>query len=182
MKLADEDQHLTGRTVAMSNEGMDYVWRDYDPRTMGYVESWLDESAIKSTGLDEGFCSFYEYWASEEGTVVGENLWCKVVFENDKPFAVVALCRHEDNMLMMEVLIAPEKRGQGKGSKLLKELLNCKAICGFEIQKCEAVIYPGNIASQKAFENAGFKYCHHNKDENGESLNYVYERSSTCID
>lgn len=78
----------------------------------------------------------------------------------------------------MEVLIAPKKRGQGKGSKLLKELLNCKEIIGFTIQKSEAVIYPSNIASQKAFENAGFKYHHNHKDGNGDSMNYVYERSS----
>ena len=57
----------------MSNYTMNYVWRDYNPKTMRYIESWLDESAIKSTGLDEGFCGFYEYWASEDGFVVGEN-------------------------------------------------------------------------------------------------------------
>jgi len=164
----------------MSNYAMDYVWRDYNPKTMRYIESWLYESVSKFTGLDEGFCGFYEYWASEDGFVVGENFWCKVAFENDKPFAVIAFCQHEHTIIIMEVLIAPEKRGQGKGSKLLKELLNCKEIIGFAIQKSEAVIYPGNIASQKAFENAGFKYHHNHEDENGESMNYVYERSSLC--
>ena len=34
---------------------MEYIWRDYDPETMGYVESWLDEAAVRSTGLDDGF-------------------------------------------------------------------------------------------------------------------------------
>lgn len=161
----------------MSNDTMDYVWHDYDPKTMRYIESWLDESAVESTGLDEGFCSFYEYWAGEDGFAAGENFWCKVAFENDQPFAVIAFCRHEHKINIMEVLIAPEKRGQGKGSKLLKELLNCKDIIGFTIQESEAVIYPNNIASQKAFENAGFRYRHSIKDGNGDSMNYVYERS-----
>ena len=70
---------------------MKFVWSDYDPETMGYVESWLDESAVKNTGLDEGFRDFYEYWAKEDGYAVGENFWCKVVFENGQPFAVIAL-------------------------------------------------------------------------------------------
>ncbi len=153
----------------------DYVWRDYEPNVMHYIEYWLDESAVKSTGLDEGFCAFYEYWASEDGFAVGENFWCKVVFENDQPFAVIAFCRHENKIIIMEVLIDPEKRGQGKGSRLLKELLNCKEIIGFSIQKCEAVIYHDNIASQKAFENAGFKYHHDHKDENGDSMNYIFD-------
>ena len=152
-----------------------YVWRDYDPKAMQYIEDWLDESAVKSTGMDEGFCAFYEYWANEDGFIVGENFWCKVVFENDRPFAAIAFCRHENKIIIMEVLIEPEKRGQGKGSKLLKELLDCKEVIGFSIQKCEAVIYPDNIASQKAFENAGFRHQYDYKDENGDSMNYIYE-------
>ena len=157
---------------------MNFVWYDYDPKTMSFVETWLDKSAVEFTGLDEGFRDFYEYWANEDGFVIGKNFWCKVVSENDKPFAVIAFCQHEHKTIIMEVLIAPEKRGQSKGSKLLKELLDCKEIIGFEIQKSEAVIFPSNKASQKAFENAGFKYYHNHKDENGDSMNYVYERSS----
>ncbi len=32
---------------------MKYVWRDYNPETMGYIEKWLDETAVKMTGMDE---------------------------------------------------------------------------------------------------------------------------------
>lgn len=60
---------------------MNFTWRDYHPETMKYIENWLDESAVKSTGLDDGFHDFYEYWANEDGFVVGENFWCKVVFK-----------------------------------------------------------------------------------------------------
>ena len=157
---------------------MNFVWCDYNPKKMCFIENWLDESAVKTTGLDEGFRDFYEYWANEDGFVVGENFWCKVTFENNNPFAVIAFCQHEGKIIIMEVLIAPDKRGQGKGSKLLKELLNNEGIIGFAIQKSEAVIYPSNIASQKAFENAGFKYHHNHKDGNGDSMYYVYESSS----
>jgi len=157
---------------------MNYVWRDYDPQTMQYIETWLDEAAVKATGLDEGFCSFYEYWANEDGFAVGENFWCKVVFESDEPFGVIAFSLYEHKVIVMEVLIAPEKRSQGKGSKMLQEFLRCKEITGFAVKKSEAVIYPNNVASQKAFEKAGFQYHHSHKDEDGESMNYVYERSS----
>lgn len=158
---------------------MNYTWYDYNPDTMNFVENWLDESAVNSTGLDEGFRAFYEYWANEDGFVLGENFWCKVAFENSEPFAVVAFCLHEHKIIIMEVLAAPEKRGQGKGSTMLKELLSNDEILGFRIQKSEAVIYPDNIASQKAFENAGFEHQHDRKDENGDSMNYIYESSSS---
>ena len=63
---------------------MNYAWKDYDPKTMRYVEKWLDRKAVKLTGMDDGFHDFYEYWANEEGFIVGENYWCKVVFEEEK--------------------------------------------------------------------------------------------------
>ena len=157
---------------------MNFIWYDYNPNTMSFVENWLDESAIKSTGLDEGFRAFYEYWSKEDGLIPGENFWCKVTFEEDTPFAVIAFCQHEHKIIIMEVLVAPEKRGQGKGSTLLKELLNSKEIVGFEIQHSEAVIYPNNVASQRAFENAGFIYHNNHKDENGDSMHYIYEDKS----
>lgn len=151
---------------------MDLVWRDYAPETMGFIEKWLDDAAIKSTGLDEGFRSFYEYWANEDGYVPGENFWCKVVCEDTEPFAVIALCEHEGKVIIMELLIAPEKRGLGLGSKLLKELLHDCSVIGFAIEKSEAVIFPGNKASQKAFEKAGFRY--HHAHEDGDALYYVF--------
>ena len=155
---------------------MNLVWYDYNPKTMTFVESWLDESAVESTGLDEGFCAFYEYWAKEDGFDIGENYWCKVVFENGQPFAVVALCRDGDKVLIMELVVAPEKRGRGRGTELLKALLTGNDILGFIIHSCEAVIFPGNTASQKAFENAGFR--HHRTHKDGSAFCYRYESKS----
>ncbi len=153
---------------------MIYTWKDYDPETMGYVEKWLDRKAVKMTGMDDGWRDFYEYWASEEGFIVGENYWCKVIFEDEKPFAVIALSLYEGVTYIMEVLVAPKKRGKGKGSKILKEFLeNGKDIIGFNIQKAEATIFPSNEASQKVFSKVGFK--HESTHEDGDAMNYVYE-------
>lgn len=163
----------------MSKDYLDFVWRDYNPVTMGYVENWLDERAVKSTGLDEGFRAFYEYWAKEDGFVVGESFWCKVVFKNDEPLAVIAFCQHEQKIIIMEIVVAAELRGHGIGTRLLSELLESEEIVGFVIQKSEAVIFPTNTASQKAFENAGFQY--HHTCEDGNSMLYVYDRGSQII-
>lgn len=160
----------------MSDYTTDFVWHDYDPITMGYVENWLDEAAVKSTGLDEGFRTFYEYWAKEDGFSVGENFWCKVALENDNPTAVIAFCQHEQKIIIMEIVVAPELRGQGIGKKLLREFLESEEIIGFAIQKGEAVLFPTNTASQKAFENAGFQY--HHTYEDGSAILYRYERGN----
>ena len=153
---------------------MIFTWIDYNPETMGYVENWLDKLAVRKTGMDDGFRDFYEYWSNEGGCVVGEDFWCKVVFGNGVPFAVIEFGLYEGVVTIMEIIVAPEKRGQGKGSKVIKELLrNAKTIIGIDIEKAEAIIYPSNIASQKAFEKAGFKY--HHTHEDGDATTYVYE-------
>jgi len=154
---------------------MSFIWCDYNPDTTDFIENWLDNSAVESTGLDEGFRAFYEYWVKEDGFVVGENFWCKIISENDTPVAVIAFCLHEHTILIMEIVVAPQERGRGVGTQLLKELLGNKEMIGFVIQKSEAVIFPSNIASQKAFENAG--YQHHHTYEDGTAMYYVYESS-----
>jgi len=153
---------------------MKFAWYDYDPQTMAYVEAWLDESAVRFTGLEDGFRDFYEYWAQEDGYLVGENFWTKVVCEQDGPFAVIAFGLHEEKIIMMEIMVAPEKRGQGRGTKVLKELLENGEILGFAVRKSEAVIFPDNTASRKAFEKAGFSW--HHTYEDGSAMLYVYER------
>ena len=153
---------------------MHFAWCDYDPASMAFVENWLDAAAVRSTGLEDGFRDFYEYWAAEVGYRVGENYWCKVVYETGLPVGVIAFTLYEGKMTIMEILVAPEKRGQGKGSQILKELHTCPEILGFSIQQSEAVIFPGNRASQRAFEKAGF--YHHHTYEDGSALIYVYER------
>lgn len=152
---------------------MKYAWHDYDPGVMGYVETWLDASAVRSTGLEEGFRSFYEYWAGEEGFVLGENFWCKVISDSEGPFAVVALCLYEGSVNVMEILVAPEKRGRGYGADLLRELLHHEQILGFPVHKSEALIFLSNAPSQKAFEKAGFQYQRTHED--GDAVYYCYQ-------
>lgn len=152
---------------------MNFVWQDYNPYSMDFVENLLDEYAVRMTGMDDGFRQEYEYWSNEDCNVVGENYWCKVVFENGNPFAVIEFGMHEGVVTIMEIIVAPEKRGQGMGSKAIKELLeNAKTIIGIDIEKAEAIIFPSNIASQKTFEKADFNY--HHTHEDGDAMTYVY--------
>lgn len=155
---------------------MKFTWCDYNPETMDFVEEWLDEYAVRMTGMDDGFRDNYEYWTTEESTEIGKNFWCKVVFKNSIPFAVIELGKYKGSVTVMETVVAPEFRGQGMGSEMIDELLtNGKTIIGFDINNAEAVIYPSNVASQKAFEKAGFVY--HHTHEDGDVVTYVYNKS-----
>lgn len=153
---------------------MDFIWYDYNPDTMNYIEDWLDEITVRNTGLDDGFRSFYEYWKNEENFVLNHNFWCKVVLYKNEPIAVITLCLDEYTLKIMELIVSPEKRKMGLGTKIIKEVLTNIKLIGFVVNKSEVIIYPNNIASQNAFQNAGFKY--HYTHENGDAMIFVYNK------
>lgn len=41
---------------------MNFTWHNYNPEIMSYVENWLDEHAVRMTGIDDGFRQEYEYY------------------------------------------------------------------------------------------------------------------------
>lgn len=162
---------------------MYYIWHDYVPGSMDYIEEWLDEEAVHATGLEDGWREFDAYWKTEGGCACGEDYWCKVVSHRDSgntPFAAIAFSIWEDSVTVMELLVAPEERGKGNGTSLLRELLeNGPEIFGHEILRAEAIIYPDNPASQAAFQKAGFFLDHVHED--GDALCYTYQNCLVTI-
>ncbi len=153
---------------------MNFKWIDYSNELADTVERFLDEEAVKMTGIDDGFDDYYSYWANEENTVVGENFWCKVILKDNTPVGVAALCRAPDGeFVLSEIIVSPAMRGRGIGSAVLRELLdNGEAVIGQKIDKAVAVIFPDNTASQKCFEKAGFKF--HSAHPDGDAWYYRY--------
>lgn len=59
--------------IMKEHNTVNFAWYDYNPSVMSFVENWLDESAVEFTGLGDGFRTFYEYWANEDGCVILPN-------------------------------------------------------------------------------------------------------------
>ena len=90
----------------------------------------------------------------------------------------MAIALHNGIFIVSEFIIRPDKRGKHIGSSVLTELLTySKYILGSTIKDAEAVIFPDNIASQKAFEKAGFIFYSEHPD--GDAWNYRYH-DNTC--
>ena len=151
-----------------------YGWVDYSKDYREIVESFLDDEAIKSTGCDDGFEAFYTYWMSEEDTRLNENFWFKVISTDQKPIAIIAIAKSQQNeFTVSEFIIAPTERRKGHGKAILKELLsNSSTILGERIDLARAVIFPSNIASQKAFAGAGFDFSFTHPD--GDALYFEF--------
>lgn len=155
---------------------MRFIWKDYAPEKDAFVQDWLDDTAVRNTGIDDGWAEYVDYWIHEEDTVPGENFWCKVVSESAEPFAVLAGGLWEGVFTLSEIIVNPAMRGKGYGSAVITELLeNSTAILGMEITCAKAVIFPDNIASQKAFEKAGFTFESAHPD--GDAWYYIWKKA-----
>lgn len=156
-----------------SKSSLIFVWKDYSADYAEKVEGLFDAEAIRFTGCDEGFGTFCEYWLSELGA---EAFFSKVVFIGERLIGVVALAVSDDGVFtLQEIAVTPEERGNGYGSMMLRELLTySRLIIGREIEEAEAVIFPKNIASQRAFQNAGF--IHIGTHPDGDAFYYGYKR------
>lgn len=155
---------------------MKYTWIDYNSAYKEMVDSWLDKDARRFTGCDEGFEEYYQYWANDADTKIGENFWAKIIIADAEPIGIVTLGLWENVFTISELIIRPDRRGKQFGSSVLMELIaHSKDIMGIEIQEAKAVIFPNNIASQKAFEKAGFKFHYEHPD--GDAWYYRYQKA-----
>lgn len=153
---------------------MRFKWIDYAEEYEDTVESWLDEEAVRLTGMDEGFQDYFQCMINDSDTKYGENFWVKVIFEKEKPIGIMAVGLWEKSFIISEIIISSSHRGNGIGSAAIREWIDfSNSIIGVSCEKAKAVIFPNNIASQKAFEKAGFKFVSAHPD--GDAWYYEYD-------
>ena len=134
-----------------------FEWKDYTKEDTALVASWLNADAVRMTGMDEGFDAFHQYWKNESSPERGEYFWSKLVSENGHPFAVISYGYRNGTVTIMEIVVDPAVRGQGKGTAVISEFLNnAAAWIAQPITVFNAVVFQMNTASQIAFYKAGF--------------------------
>ena len=97
-----------------------FEWEDYTKKYAALVDSWLDADAVRLTGLDEGFDEFCHYWENESDPVRGEYFRCKIVSEDNRPFAAIAFGYYNGTVTIMEIVVDPALRGQDRGTTVLR--------------------------------------------------------------
>ena len=152
-----------------------FSWIDYTEEYALLVKSWLDDEAVKYTGIDQGWDEYYEYCVNDLSPLVNGEVYIKIACEDNIPFGVFCLCNVDGTYSISEIFIAPKKRGMGYGTKALQDmLLHSKEILGVDIACAKTVIFPDNTASKKAFEKAGFVFESTSPD--GDAWYYIYRK------
>ena len=153
---------------------MKYNWKDYSAEYSEIINSWFDSEALSMTGLDEDFDSYVN--AVTEDSANFPNTTFKVIFEGDSPVAVAVYGVYDRIVTVMEIVVATNERGKGKGSEIIRDLLQiCNETFDETVKQFKAVVFPNNTASQKAFEKAGFYF--ESAHEDGDAWYYVCDRT-----
>jgi len=151
-----------------------HTWKDYCPEDSVFDSYVLDSEAIKMTGLDRGFDAYVNESQTDSKDFPGCKNFYKIVSEEKCTLALVSYGIYEGVVTVAEIIVAPFYRRKGKGTELIKELLEiCKATFGDAVKQFRAVIFPNNVASQRAFEKAGFHFESAHVD--GDAWYYVYD-------
>ena len=137
---------------------MIFDWMDYTAEHAVLIDSWMDYSAIDMTGIDEGWDSYWNAVLLDAVNFPGCVDCCKLVLKEGKPVGVVSFGYYRGDVTISEIIVDPEIRGMGYGSEILTELIQLSRIW-FQgpISRFSAIVFARNIASQKAFQNAGFQ-------------------------
>ena len=152
---------------------MPYTIIPYDPQYhTDLLETWLDKEAIRNTGIESAadWNADLLYWQKES-----PDTFHAFLIGDPVPAAAVYCFTEPDRFHIGEIIVSPARRGQGTGTSILKYLL-------YEYAKCEtatAVIFPHNIASQRAFSKAGF--VHTSTHPDGDAYNYTFHRMTITI-
>lgn len=151
---------------------MDFHWRDYISADAELIDQWLDRDAAAMTGIDSGWDTYWNEVIADAVNYPGCRDFCKVVSISGVPVAAVVFGFYRGDAVVSEIVVAPSHRAKGVGSRIIKELVTHADIWfDEEIKQFCAIIFSQNIASQKAFQNAGFVMsCTHNES----TFEYTY--------
>ena len=135
-----------------------FNWIDYISAYSALIDSWLDPSAEKMTGIDEGWDSYWNAVLLDAVNFPGCVDFCKLVLKEGQPIAVVAFGYYQNDVTISEIIVAPEMRAKGYGSDIIKELIQLSSNWFPDpISRFSAIVFAQNVASQKAFQNVGFQ-------------------------
>ncbi len=153
---------------------MRFQWEPYQSSHEALVDSWLDDTAVEFTGLDNGWKAFYDYWMLDAKENANCRDYCFLVSEQSEILCVIYLATQEETLTVSCCVVAPCKRGKDYGSAIISELVQrCAELIGTHMTVAEAAVFPKNIASQKAFEKAGFAFI----SERSSTQSYRYARN-----
>lgn len=134
--------------------------------------TWRNDPATRAASLNTAEVGEREHvqWVKETLARPDRRLYVGTLGE--RPVATARL-DIEDDAATVSVTVAPEERGSGLGTALVRAVSD-EAFATTAVQRLVAVVKRDNAASRRAFAHAGFDLV----DDGGATLTMVRPRSS----
>ena len=117
---------------------------------------WRNDPSVREQSFNGTPIEWQDHAAWFRQALGNKQLAIRIAVEEDNPVGMLRLERKDTDIVVISVIVSPLCRGRGYGTGLIKQ---AAAVCRecFGSMRMQAWIKPGNIASQRAFANAGFK-------------------------
>ncbi len=132
------------------------------------IFNWVNDPEVRKWSFNKKLILLDDHKIWFEKKILDPNLSMWIFEVNKSPMGLVRLEKDNDD-IVLHYLLAPQARGKGFASKMLK--MAVKEIISYR-QKIKVFAYtlPGNIASIKSLKKAGFSCVRSNNEKNS----YVY--------
>lgn len=139
---------------------------------------WANDAEVRS----ESFFSkpipweVHRDWVREKLADPQAQMW--IAREEGVAVGVVRLQVKSESFVEIAITVAPQSRGNGLAPHLIQHAVDWVVQC-WHVPQLQALIKPKNIASRKAFEAAGFRFCDLTAVNGLEALRYIWESTLT---
>jgi RimJ/RimL family protein N-acetyltransferase len=157
-----ESCHCTSNTSALKGKEMNFV--KLDRENVSIYAAWFEDAELrKRLSLPDD--NWLNYITS------GSNAQAWLCYDEGQAVAHIQLDTEEDKSGSIALAVKPSLRGQGIGTKVLREFVASPLIA--HLDYLEAGIEEDNLASQRVFSKAGFVLRGTGADEEG-FLHFIY--------
>lgn len=145
------------------------VWKD-----SRLLWEWANDPKVRSASFFSEQIPWEVHcdWMRQKLADPEARLW--IAQEEDLAVGVVRLQVKTGSFAEIAITVGPELRGDGLASHLIRSAADCAAKGG-QVQQLQALIKPQNMASRRAFEAAGFRFCEMTSVNGLEAMKYVWQ-------
>jgi RimJ/RimL family protein N-acetyltransferase len=136
---------------------------------------WANDPDVRASSFSTEPIAWHEHsvWFSDK--LRDKKCRMLIAFEGSAPVGQIRFDWIDDREVEIDVSVAPERRGQGYGSCIIRQAA-AEGFRNSSFSRLNAFIRPSNRASVKAFELAGFRKIAQVNVRGNDALHYVLER------
>lgn len=134
---------------------MDITLRPVKPEDCDLLFGWANDGTVRQNAFNSRPIPYEEHKVWFEHKLNSDKSLIYIGYMGEEAVGQIRIDIEGDTGLI-DYSIAKEHRGRGYGTLFLERIVCVMEAGGMKVKKLAGRVKPGNIASQKAFEKAGY--------------------------